>query len=139
GEVAAKSPVTIATGEGLFSRFEFRSLLDARGASIIQPDVMHAGGITEIRKIAAMAEAYGVEVAPHQCSGPIGHVASLAAMSTCRNFLIQEWEAADDAVYRELTSGTYPLQRNGYVELSDRPGLGLTVDFAEFKKRFPFQ
>jgi galactonate dehydratase len=139
GEVAAKSPVAIASGEGLFSRFEFRSLLDARGASVIQPDVLHAGGITELRKIANMAEVYGVEVAPHQCSGPVAHVASLAAMSVCRNFLIHEWEAADDAVYKELTDGAYPAQRNGTVELSSRPGLGITVNMFELKKRFPFK
>ena len=139
GEVAAKRPGAIATGEGLFTRFEFRSLLDARGASIVQPDVLHAGGITEIRKIANLAESYGAEVAPHQCSGPIAHVASLAAMSVCRNFLIQEWEAADDAVYQELTDGTYPVQHKGSVELSDRPGLGIQVDLAKFAKRFPFK
>jgi galactonate dehydratase len=139
GEVAARSPVAIATGEGLFSRFEFRPLLEARGASIIQPDVLHAGGITEIRKIASLAETYGVEVAPHQCSGPIAHVASLAAMSVCRNFLIQEWEAADDKVYRELCDGTYPVQQNGFVELSDRPGLGLKIKLAEFCNRFPYK
>jgi galactonate dehydratase len=139
GEVAAKSPVAIATGEGLFSRFEFRALLEARGASIIQPDVLHAGGITEIRKIANMAEAWGVEVAPHQCSGPVAHVASLAAMSVCRNFLIQEWEAADDAVFLELTDGTYPVQQKGYVELSERAGLGIQVNLPEFTKRFPYK
>lgn len=139
GEVAARSPVAVASGEGLFSRSEFRTLLEARGASIIQPDVLHAGGITEIRKIANLAEAYGVEIAPHQCSGPIAHVASLAAMSVCRNFLIQEWEAADDAVFQEMTGGTYPVQHNGQVTLSDRPGLGLKFDLAEFTKRFPFK
>ena len=139
GEVAAKSPVPIASGEGLFSRFEFRLLLEARGAAVIQPDVLHCGGITEIRKVANMAEAYGVEIAPHQCSGPIAHVASVAAMSVCRNFLVQEWEAADDAVYGELTHGTYPAQQNGYVELSERAGLGVEVDFAGFTRRFPFK
>ncbi len=139
GEVAAKSPVPIATGEGLLSRFEFRPLLDAKGAAIIQPDVMHAGGITEIRKIANLAETYGVEIAPHQCSGPIAHVASLAAMSVCRNFLIQEWEAEDDKIFRELTNNTYPAQSNGSIPLPEGPGLGITVDFAEFKKRFPFK
>lgn len=138
GDLASRSPVPIAGGEGLLSRWEFRQLLDAKGASIIQPDVLHVGGITELKKIGAFSEPYGVEVAPHQCSGPIGHVASLAAMSVCRNFLIQEWEAADDAVYTELTKGTYPIQRNGVIALSDRPGLGLTVDFAEFKRRFPY-
>jgi L-alanine-DL-glutamate epimerase-like enolase superfamily enzyme len=77
-------------------------------------------------------------VAPHQCSGPIAHVASLAAMSVSRNFLLQEWEAADDPVFAELTQGTYPTQKNGVIALSDRPGLGLTIDFAEFKRRFPY-
>lgn len=139
GEVAAKSPVPIATGEGLLSRWEFRQLLDAKGAAIIQPDVLHVGGITELKKIGAASEPYGVEIAPHQCSGPIAHVASLTAMSVSRNFLIQEWEAADEAVFTELTHGTYPTQKNGVISLSDRPGLGLTVDFAELKRRFPYK
>ncbi len=139
GEVAAKSPVAVASGEGLFTRYEFRQLLDARGAAIIQPDIIHAGGITEIRKIASLAETYGVEIAPHQCSGPVAHVASLAAMSVCRNFLIQEWEGADDTTYQQLTNGTFPVQKNGKVTLPDTTGLGITVDFAAFTKRFPFQ
>lgn len=138
-EVAAKSPIPIATGEGLFTRAEFRQLLDVRGAAIVQPDVLHAGGITELRKIANLAETYGVEVAPHQCSGPVGHVASLAAMSVCRNFLLQEWEAADDAVFQELTGGAYPVQSGGVVTLPTAPGLGLRVNFAELKKRFPYK
>ena len=139
GDVAARSPVPIATGEGLFTRYEFGELLDRKGAAIIQPDVMHAGGITEIRKIANLAETYGVEVAPHQCSGPIGHVASLNAMSVCRNFLVQEWESADDDLYVELTDGKYPVQKAGTVALPEGPGLGLSVNFTEFKKRCPYK
>jgi galactonate dehydratase len=139
GEVAARSPVPIATGEGLFSRFEFKQLLDVKGAAIIQPDVMHAGGITELRKIANMAEVYGVEVAPHQCSGPIAHMASMSTMSVCRNFLIHECEGADDDLYREMTDGTYPTQKDGYVRLPDAPGLGIQVNFAEFKRKYPYK
>ena len=139
GEVAAKSPVPIATGEGLFSRHEFRPLLEARGAAIIQPDVLHAGGITEIRKIAALAETWGVEVAPHQCSGPVGHLASLHAMSVCRNFLIQEWEAADDQLFQDLTKGLYPTQKQGHVALPEAPGLGLEMDFALLAQRCPYR
>jgi galactonate dehydratase len=139
GDLAARSPVPIASGEGLLSRWEFRQLMDAKGAAIIQPDVLHVGGITELKKIAAHSEPYGVEVAPHQCSGPVAHVASLAAMSVCRNFLLQEWEAADDGVYTDLTKGTYPIQKSGAIALSERPGLGLTVDFSEFKRRFPYK
>ncbi|HVW86870.1 MAG TPA: mandelate racemase/muconate lactonizing enzyme family protein [Bryobacteraceae bacterium] len=139
GEIAAKSPVPIATGEGLFSRYEFKQLLDVKGAAIIQPDVMHAGGITELRKIANMAEAYGVEVAPHQCSGPIAHMASMAAMSVCRNFVIHECEGADNELFREMTEGTYPTQKNGKVRLPDAPGIGIKVNFAEFKRRCPYK
>jgi galactonate dehydratase len=138
GEVAAKSPVPIATGEGLFSRFEFRQLLEAKGAAIVQPDVMHAGGVTELRKIGNLAETYGAEIAPHSCSGPIAHLASLAAMSVCRNCVIHEWEAADDAVYVEMTYGGYPVQKNGRVKLPGKPGIGIDVDFAEFRKKHPY-
>ena len=138
-EIAAKSPVPVATGEGLLSRFDFRHLLDARGAAIIQPDVIHCGGITEMRKIANLAEVYGVEVAPHQWYGPVAHVASLAAMSVCRNFLIQEWDGARDSIYQELTNGKYPVQKDGVVTLPEGPGLGIEVDFAQFKKRFPYK
>jgi galactonate dehydratase len=139
GEVAAKSPVPIATGEGLFSRFEFKQLLDQKGAAIIQPDVMHAGGVTELRKIANMAEAYGVEVAPHQCSGPIAHMASMSTMSVCRNLVIHECEGADNDLFREMTDGAYPTQRDGYVTLPDAPGLGITVNFADFKRKCPYK
>ncbi|MBI3694925.1 MAG: mandelate racemase/muconate lactonizing enzyme family protein [Acidobacteria bacterium] len=138
-EIAAKSPVPVATGEGLLTRFDFRHLLEAKGAAIIQPDVIHCGGITELRKIANLAEVYGVEVAPHQWYGPIAHVASLAAMSVCRNFLIQEWDAARDKVYQEVTSGLYPVQNGGVVQLPEGPGLGISVDFAELRRRFPYR
>jgi galactonate dehydratase len=139
GEVAAKSPVPIATGEGLFSRFEFKQLLDQKGAAIIQPDVMHAGGVTELRKISNMAEAYGVEVAPHQCSGPIAHMASMSTMSVCRNLVIHECEGADNDLFREMTDGAYPTQKDGYVTLPDAPGLGITVNFADFKRKCPYK
>lgn len=139
GQVAQRSPVPIASGEGLFTRYEFLELFEQKGAAIAQPDVLHAGGITEMRKIAALAEVFGVELAPHQCSGPVGHVASLAAMCTCRNFLIQEWEAADDALFSEVSEGTYPVQQQGTVGLPKTAGLGIRLNFPEFLKRCPYQ
>jgi L-alanine-DL-glutamate epimerase-like enolase superfamily enzyme len=60
-------------------------------------------------------------------------------MAGCRNFFLQEWEGDDDAVYQELCQGTYPLQKDGAVRLPAGPGLGLTVNFAEFTRRFPYQ
>ncbi|MGH9720150.1 MAG: mandelate racemase/muconate lactonizing enzyme family protein [Bryobacteraceae bacterium] len=139
GELAAKSPVPLAGGEGLLTRFDFRHLLDHKGAAIIQPDVIHCGGITEMKKIANLAEVYGVEVAPHQWYGPVAHVASLAAICGCRNFLIQEWDAGSDAAFRQFTRG-YPAQKEGVVDLPQGPGLGIELDFGELaRRRYPFR
>ncbi len=137
-EIAAKSPVPVATGEGLLTRFDFRQLFDAKGAAIIQPDVIHCGGITEIRKIANLAETYGVEAAPHQWYGPVAHVASLHAMCVCRNFFIQEWDGGSERAYAEACEGTFPVQKEGVVTLPEGPGLGLRLDIARFQKRFPY-
>jgi galactonate dehydratase len=138
-QVAAKSPVPLATGEGLNSRYEFLRLLQSKGAAILQPDVLHCGGITELRRIADLALPFEAELAPHQCYGPIAHAASANAVMGCRSLLLHEWEAQDDALFREVTEGTYPVQKDGTITLSDRPGLGIAMNFAEFAKRFPFQ
>ncbi len=138
GQLAAQTSVPIATGEGQLSRYEFRPLFDVKGVSVIQPDVAKCGGITEIRKIANMAEVYNVQVATHQCYGPIAHVSSLSSMAAVRNFLIQEWEAVNDEAFQRVCNGTYPVQKNGVIALPERPGLGLEVDFAQFEKRHPF-
>ena len=138
GPLAAKSPVPIATGEGLLSRHEFRPLLEVNGASIIQPDVVKCGGITEMRKIANLAEVYNVEVAPHMCYGPVAHVASLQAACVWRNFFIHEWEADDDALFQELTPG-YPVMKGGTIGLPEGPGLGISCNFAEIARRYPYK
>lgn len=138
-QVAAKSPVPIATGEGLLTRFDFRHLLDHGGAQIIQPDVVHCGGITEIRRIASLAETYAVEISPHMWYGPIAHVASLHAMSSARNFFLQEWDAVHDPVFTELTRGTHPLPKKGAVTPPSKPGLGIEMDWNAWGKRFPYQ
>ncbi len=138
-EIAAKSPVPVATGEGLLTRFEFRNLLDHRGAQIIQPDVIHCGGITEIRRIASLAETYGVEIAPHMWYGPVGHAASVHAMSSARNFYMQEWDAVNDGIFTELTRGTHPLPKDGMVTPPSAPGLGIEMDWAAWQAKCPYQ
>jgi galactonate dehydratase len=138
-EVAAASPITVAAGEGLLNRYDFKELLDAGGARIIQPDVIHCGGITEIRRIAAFGEIYGAEVSPHMWYGPIAHVASIHAMASVRNFLAQEWDGANEALWTELSRGTLPTQANGTVKLPSAPGLGIEMDFASMDRRFPYQ
>lgn len=139
GEIAASSPVALAGGEGLVSRYEFRQLLEAKGARILQPDVIHCGGITEIRKIASLAETFGAEMSPHMYYGPVAHVASLHSMASVKNFLMQEWDAAMQPLFTELTRGTFPKVGKGYVTLSDRPGLGIEMDWAAMDTRFPYK
>ena len=139
GEIASKSPVPLAGGEGLLSRYDFKPLLDAKGAQIVQPDVIHCGGITEIRKIAALAEVYGAEISPHMFYGPVAHVASLHSMASVRNFLIQEWDAAMEETFTGITRGTFPIVKNGHVTLSDSPGLGIEMDWADLDRRFPYR
>lgn len=138
-EVAAASPVPVATGEGLLTRYDFRHLLDHKGARIIQPDVIHCGGITEIRRIASLAETYGVEISPHMWYGPIAHMASIHAMHAVRNFFLQEWDAVHDAVFTDLTNGTCSVPKSGTVRPSDRPGLGLEMNWREWDKRAAYQ
>lgn len=89
-EIAACCQIPIATGERLFSRWDFKRLFTAGGVDIIQPDLSHAGGITEVKKIASMAEAYDVALAPHCPLGPIALSACLQVDATCHNAVIQE-------------------------------------------------
>lgn len=131
GEIASKSPVPLAGGEGLVSRYDFKHLLDAKGAQILQPDVIHCGGITEIRKIASLGEIYGAKMAPHMYYGPIAHVASLQSMAAVRNFLIQEWDAAMEPTFTGITRGTFPVAKNGQVcclPQTGDPNTGSTAD-----------
>src|SRR5581483_9430385 len=89
-EVARNVPIPIATGERLVGRWEFRELLEKRGCAIVQPDVSHCGGISEARRIAAMAETYNMSVACHNPQGPVSTVASLHVGFAVPNYLIQE-------------------------------------------------
>ena len=139
GEIASKSPVPLAGGEGLISRYEFKQLLDAKGAQIIQPDVIHCGGITEIRKIAALAELYGAEISPHMYYGPIAHIASLHSMSAVRNFLMQEWDAGMESTFAAVTKNTFPLVKQSHVTLTETPGLGLKMDWTEWDRLYPYK
>ena len=127
--VCAKSNVPIATGERLYTKFGFSSLLEKRAAQIIQPDVCHAGGIIECKKIAAMAECYYVSVAPHNPNSPVATAASIHLAASIPNFLIQEMIPADTNPRKALLKP--PLEfEDGYLKLPRRPGLGFELNEA---------
>lgn len=132
-EIARSCNIPIATGERLFSRWDFKRLLELGCVDIIQPDLSHAGGITEVKKIAAMAEAYDVALAPHCPLGPIALSACLQTDATSYNATIQEQSMGihynkDRSVLDYVKNPEDFRFVDGYVRFSDKPGLGVEVN-----------
>jgi len=107
-KIAKSIHIPIAAGERRYTRHGFRAVMESRAVDIVQPDIGNTGGIFETKKIAAMAEAYGMRVAPHNCASPLLTAVSLQLSATLPNFLLQE-------IY------PFRLQRSGYEEFIDRP------------------
>lgn len=132
-ELAALSPAPIALGERLYSRFDFKRVLQAGGVDILQPDPSHSGGITETRKIAAMAEAYDVALALHCPLGPIALAANLQLDAVCYNAFIQEqslgihYNAGNDLLDYLVDRAPFDY-KDGYVRIPDGPGLGIEIN-----------
>jgi galactonate dehydratase len=124
-ELARKTHIPIATGERIFTKWGFREILEKRAAVILQPDVCYAGGITELKVIAGMAEAYYAPLAPHNPQGPCSLAASLQIAAAIPNFLIQE---RGDNEYSDLLAKPMPPVTNGHRPLLTEPGLGITID-----------
>lgn len=132
-EIAASSNIPIATGERLFSKWDFKRLFSYGGVDIIQPDLSHAGGITEVKKIASMAEAYDIALAPHCPLGPIALSACLQVDATCHNAVIQEQSIG---IHYNVGKSVLDYIKNpedykftdGYVQLPVKPGLGFEIN-----------
>lgn len=123
---AAGPRMDLATGERLYSKWEYVPLLERRLVDVIQPDLCHAGGITECKKIAALAEAYYVQVAPHSPQGPVSTAASAHLALAIPNFLILEFVRS--APYRDRILREPWVVRDGHLEVPERPGLGVDLD-----------
>ena len=132
-EIAAACNIPIATGERLFTKYDFKRLLRTGGVDIIQPDLSHAGGLTEVRKIAAMAEACDVALAPHCPLGPIALAACLNMDAVCYNAVIQEQSMG---IHYNVGRSVLDYVQNredftftqGFAQLPQRPGLGVEVN-----------
>lgn len=134
GDVVRQTSIPIAMGERLYSRHEFLPALQG-GVRIIQPDLSHAGGITEVRKIAALAEVYDVAVAPHCPLGPLAVASCLTIGFSTQNHLIQEMSLgihynAGLELYEYLEDPTDLEIKNGYIEKFTKPGLGVEINEA---------
>ncbi len=123
-EIARGTHLPIATGERIFTKWGFREILEKKAASIIQPDLCHAGGITEGRLIAGMAEAYYVPIAPHNPMGPISLATGLQLAASIPNFLVQEQVTLGEGYLKN----PFKLQKDGTVLIPTGPGLGIELD-----------
>jgi galactonate dehydratase len=134
--IASRTSVPLATGERLIDRAEFHDLLAARAVSILQPDICHCGGLLEAKKIAAMAEAVSVGVAPHNPLGPIAGVAALHFAVSTPNHVIQEEMVGAVPWYFDVVQGPIRMV-DGFWQVPHAPGLGIEVNEAECAKH-PF-
>jgi galactonate dehydratase len=132
-QLAQYTSAPIATGERMYSRWDFKSIFEQGAVDIIQPDVSHAGGITEVKKIASMAEAYDVALAPHCPLGPISFAAALQIDFNCINAFIQETsmgihynQGADLLDYLENPE-VFDV-KEGCVDRPTLPGLGIVIN-----------
>ncbi|MBI4553200.1 MAG: galactonate dehydratase [Candidatus Latescibacteria bacterium] len=122
-DLARKTHIPIATGERIFTKWGFREILEQRAASILQPDLSHAGGIFECRLIAGMAESYYAGIAPHCPLGPIAMAACLQLDAAIPNFLIQEQGSLGVGYLKQPF-----VVKDGFIELPQGPGLGIELD-----------
>ncbi|MBD3268080.1 galactonate dehydratase [bacterium] len=122
-DLAKGTHIPIATGERIFTKWGFREILEKRAAGILQPDMCHAGGITEVRLIAGMAEAYYAAIAPHNPLGPISLAAGLQLAASIPNFLCQEQSSLGHGYIKEPFA-----VKDGYIPLPTGPGLGIELD-----------
>ncbi|MBD0777809.1 galactonate dehydratase [Maribacter sp. ANRC-HE7] len=132
-QVKNRIKVPVSAGERLYNRWEYRSLFELRAADFIQPDVSHAGGIMELKKIAAMAEAYHIPFCPHNPSGPVANAATLQLAGCVSNFFLLETMSSDVSWRSEICDEDITF-KNGQMIIPDNPGLGIDINEKEIEK-----
>ncbi|MCD6519399.1 MAG: mandelate racemase/muconate lactonizing enzyme family protein [Anaerolineae bacterium] len=128
-KVSQNVPIPIAAGERLHTRYGFREYIEKQALDILQPDMGLAGGITEVKKIAAYAETYNLHIQPHNCAGPIATAASVQLDACITNFIIQEWFPYREPAFYELVEEAFePQAQDSLFTIPDKPGLGVTLN-----------
>ena len=131
--VRDKSPVAISAGERLYTRWDYKEMFDLMATDYIQPDISHAGGIMELKKIAAEAECRYIPFAPHNPSGPVANAATLQLAATCPNFEILEIMYSDVEWRKDVTNESL-VYKDGYMTIPEKPGLGIEINEEECLK-----
>jgi len=126
-------PIPVCAGERVHSRFQALPLLEKQAVDYLMPDITRCGGVSEMRKIASLAEAFNVPIAPHNPNGPISTIASAHVMASIPNFFLQEF-MLQDVPWRDAVLDRPLPVRNGAYHLDSRPGLGFDMDIEEAEK-----
>jgi galactonate dehydratase len=134
--IAKKSPIPIATGERLYTRWDHLDALGSRKIAVLQPDIIQSGGLFEARKIAALAEMHFVSVAPHNPWSWVNTVSSLHLDAVTPNFLIQEVIAESEPWKDAIVVNPPQMDAEGFFRPPSAPGLGIELDL-DAAKRFP--
>ncbi|WP_458210418.1 galactonate dehydratase [Haladaptatus sp. NG-SE-30] len=137
--VSSATTTPLATGERMYTRWDFKSLFEHGGVDVVQPDVSHAGGISEVVRIAAMAEARDVAIAPNCPLGPIALAASLQIGAYIPNLLVQDHgfdiqPTSKSAAQSYLVDKSVFSFEDGYIDLLKKPGLGIEIDESSVQK-----
>ena len=130
--VARGTTTRIATGENQYLVQGFMEMIQRGAVDIVAPDVQKVGGLAESRRIAAVADARSLPVAPHNIAGPIGTMASAHVCASIPNLLALEWHAASVPFFDDLVVGADgPMIRNGYITVPDKAGIGVDLNLDE--------
>ncbi len=127
-EIDRAAKMNTAGGESIFGLTKFREYMEAKSVDIIMPDVKYCGGMLELKKVAALAESYGIPVSPHGPASPIGNAAAAQVSATLPNFLILEHGFGEVPWRAELVNPPEQFQKGGTITLTDRPGLGIELN-----------
>ncbi len=127
-EIQRATTTPICAGENLYLRHGFRELIERQAVDIIMPDIPKCGGLSECRKIANLAETYYMPFAPHNVASPIGTLASAHVCATVPNFLVLEFHWLHRDYWTTITADKDNIIKDGWISLSDRPGIGLELD-----------
>lgn len=126
-KVAEKVNIPIATGERFHTLYEFAMLISRNGCSYVRPDVCMCGGITHAKKIAALAEGFGVQVVPHNPLSPVSTAACMQIAASCPNFAIQEYPLGEDCAPKNRIVKSTVRREGGFLIVPDAPGIGIEL------------
>lgn len=136
-ELRRRAQIPIATGEELYTKYQFQQLLAVNGADIVQPDICLAGGFLEQKKIAAIAESHYVQVAPHNPLSPLATLVNIHFAACTPNFVILEYQPDDRSPRKDLVQGDPIVARGGYLAIPDQPGWGYEMAEDAFRHMPP--